>query len=912
MVPAKRKIATALVALVLAAGAASGTVLANAQDAGDTEGVPAGQAVPPAGKGIVVLDTFSNWRMHSELAPPVLSTGEEAVFKVRWLNHKTPPAPENWAQLEFNDQSWHRGPGSFALQTALLERICLRGKFTVTDPEAVGGLWLWARYRGGIVVYLNGREIHREYIARGETIAEGRGGEERELVDVPIPTALLRKGMNVIGLEAVRARYPESGGEPGEDVYNINTCEITRARLRAADSSGLVPNARRPEGLQVWNADTMASDVNLDFGDAAEPLRQVRIVAARNGMFSGKVVVGSTEPIRGLKVTPGSIEGEGGRIPASAVRIRYGIPWGDEPLTDRTKYERFSPYPTWATFLGALAERPLDEFSVMPPERRKYYYNFLEALPGQPEVVPGAVVPIWITVNVPKEISAGMYAGKVKIEVQGERPVEVPVELKVADWTLRDTQDYRTWVDLMQCPDTLALEYDVPLWSERHFELIGRSLKLIGETGARTLYIPLIAHTHACGEESMVRWIRKGDGYEYDFSVMEKYLDVAEKNMGRPKLLVFVVWDYYMMDTTGEAAEGHSRLKALAPAHLEKVGDKYRFAPMVTAVDPDSGETEAVILPPHTDTAASKALWRPLFDELRRRMKARGLEQAMMLGLQGDIWVSKEEVAFFDEVTDGLPWAMHSHAGHPDGRLMYDIARVGYQARVWVSGHSDDGAYLPWRDSGKIKSLGGWKRKELYVQFDRMSDAYPCTRWRPLVETAITGTARGTARLGADYWAVLKNKRGQRIGRAHVRYPESDWHQISINTSLLAPSPEGPAATSHMEAFREGVQECEARIQIERALGDEGLKARLGEDLVRRCEEYLHARHMMMWLSVTNLQCYHANDGSPGWGLYLAKQWRICPAGMSGHYWFLSSGWQERTWQLFSLAGEVAAKLEEE
>ena len=51
---------------------------------------------------------------------------------------------------------------------------------------------------------------------------------------------------------------------------------------------------------------------------------------------------------------------------------------------------------------------------------------------------------------------------------------------------------------------------------------------------------------------------------------------------------------------------------------------------------------------------------------------------------------------------------------------------------------------------------------------------------------------------------------------------------FTVPESLLAPGPEGPVASDEMEAYREGVQECEARIAIERALGDEARKARLG------------------------------------------------------------------------------------
>jgi hypothetical protein len=35
----------------------------------------------------------------------------------------------------------------------------------------------------------------------------------------------------------------------------------------------------------------------------------------------------------------------------------------------------------------------------------------------------------------------------------------------------------------------------------------------------------------------MVRWIKKGQNqYEHDFSILEKYLDVVVKNLGRPKI----------------------------------------------------------------------------------------------------------------------------------------------------------------------------------------------------------------------------------------------------------------------------------------------------------------------------------------------------------------------------------------
>ena len=61
-----------------------------------------------------------------------------------------------------------------------LAKAQLRGKFTVTNPDVVQGLKLSVAYRGGLVLYLNGKELHREHVAKDASLAEGPAGTERK------------------------------------------------------------------------------------------------------------------------------------------------------------------------------------------------------------------------------------------------------------------------------------------------------------------------------------------------------------------------------------------------------------------------------------------------------------------------------------------------------------------------------------------------------------------------------------------------------------------------------------------------------------------------------------------------------------------------------------------------------------
>ena len=851
-----------------------------------------------------VMDRGSRWRTHHTLKPPVFADGKPCYGGPAWLTHETAEPPTGWQEPNFDDGSWARGPLTAAVESPYIARLCLRGRFGVTRP---GAFSLVVEYHGGVIVYVNGKEIGRAHLTGGglaqaysdeafitedRTILVRRGdydgvGSQRQSVsaesqrrmklrtrryEVAIPAGALRRGVNVLAVEVMRAPYASvlkdeslyrGRGKLGRAACTWSTCEIVDVRLTGA---GAAANTSRPQGLQVWNADLLAGDFDTDFGDRNEPLRPVGIIAARNGLASGKVLVGSDKAIEALTATAGNLTGPGGAIPASAVQVRYGLPWGRQQGG-------------WGTLLGAVVEQAPKQIPV--------------GARGQ-----GAVAAVWVTVKVPKTARAGTYTGALRIQARGHKPIAVPLRLEVADWTLPDPDQYRTWVELIEVPDTLAVEYSLPLWSDRHFEMIADAFRFISDTGTRVVYVPLIAHTNLGNAESMVRWIDKGGGrYEFDFSVMDRYLDTAVKHLGKPKIVVLQAWEIYMSsrDSVGKRFGG-----GLARRHQVSDG-----GPLVTVLDPATGKTENRALP-RLSEPASRPLWQALLRQVRANLGKRGLGDAVMLGMFTDAVPPKEDVQFFKAIAPDLPWVQQGHGLWT--KKLHGIAEIGYQASVWGGYRFGDGLrQTNQRGEPVMKSLYGWKRPRLDAVFERNTglDTFPCTRWYFFAETGVTSELRGIGRIGADYWRAVKDPRGRRAGWVHGRFPEGAWAEggsmnLNLCNPVLAPGPNGPAATNRLIAMIEGVQAAEARIAIERALTDPRLRARLGPFLAGRCQAALDERLVSMWKSLSNHLLRAGGFNATAW------RWR---AGVAGHRWFLGSGWQDRTGELNSLAGEVQRAL---
>ena len=862
----------------------------------------------------IILDTSSYWRVHYTIKPPVVRKAgivEKVTFHqrrnspVKWIMHESPLPAAGWWKSDFDDSAWSRfpgvAPGGFNIwgnpsgdrKAPFMALVCMRGKFHVTDPAKAGTMTLSASYRGGIVVYVNGVELARGHLpAQGlqRLAADYAEGEDhdRNLPEITIPASALRKGTNVLAVEVHRSPYHEKDIRV---IYNRwktikwGSCGLLSIQLRGAGKDGVAPNVVRPKGLQVWNSNPMKVDCDLDYGDPNESLHPVRIVGTRNGAFSGKVVVGSDKAIHGLKARPGDLkhtEGKGA-IPAATVQIRYATPDHYQAGTNQRYLAR-------ATCFDSLTEVPPTEVPVRTKEVNPRTGNLATA-----GISPtfGAVQPVWITVNVSADAVPGDYEGRVTITIDGEKPVRVPVQLTVCGWMLPEPRDFVTWADIIQSPESVAMYYDVPLWSDAHFKYLEKSFKLLGQVGNKATYVHLIAHSNAGNAQSMVRWIKKADGtYDYDLTPMEKYLDLVQKHLGRPPVVCFYVWDTYLEGGLGHGmGYGGDHAIAAREAHAGK-------GPMVTLIEPGKAEVETVSLPMYSRPQESVPLWKPLMEEIRKRMRRRGLAKSMMLGIATDHRPAKEVIDFFREVAPGIPWVSQAHGMPTD---FYGV-HVAYVGGVHVGKFPKDPSVertYGWKRTYTGRFAKEWSAPGGSVPVHMPRDfrmPFPVTHYRMLGEMNIAGSQRGFARLGGDFWPVIKDRRGRSTWLA-ARYPESSWRNLDLRMILLSPGKRGAIATHRFEMIREGFQECEARIFIEKAILDK----KIDGDLRARCQTILNARIPEILWGVNSLAGASYLDGS----------WASAPA-VLGYEYYVGSGWQEHSQELFDAAAEVARAIGDE
>ena len=590
--------------------------------------------------------------------------------------------------------------------------------------------------------------------------------------------------------------------------------------------AGALLAATSASAAEVWCPNPLTE---LHEGDAGKPAPKagIHLVGARNGAFSGQVVLakGGEAKMSDLKQKDGA-----GVIPASAVEVRYALPTGQKKAFD------------------ALAEAPRAE---------------------------GETHPIWITVNVPANAAPGEYAGTLRVAGS-----EIPVSLTVHDWKLPDPKDWTIWADFVQSPESVALQYKVPLWSDEHIRLLGTVFEQLGKIGNKTIYLHLCGHSNFGNEETLVRWIKNldadpaqgpGAAFTHDFSPVEKYLDVFIKHVGKPACIIMYDWEPYV----GGSHKSRKQERMLGI--------------MFSLYDPETKTTKTVEGPSHNNKMPGYedyprdylAFLKPVYDGLYKRFQDRGIADTVIChGLFKDGAQPGElTVKNLKTIT---PWAVWADQNHGSPKKIHGEP-VGYDTTVW-------NARLPGHKALKGKCGYGWKRDRIVAFFDRDmgmgSWQFQLVRSRLLGEMNIAGSQRGFGRMAADFWPVLGE--GKRKRSIVARHPQSSWSQLNLRaTPYVYPGPKGALSTVRLEMLREGMQECEARIFIEKAL----LEKKIDGDLAARCQALLDRRVQAI---------IDAHSGN------LRKPRSVKLEGLRE---YVNSDWRGESDKLYAAAAEVAKTL---
>ena len=652
-----------------------------------------------------------------------------------------------------------------------------------------------------------------------------QGLRDRSLVAVKVSASLLRKGVNVLAIETRPSflhawiiptpRERRWGVHGGYTNLSWDHCGLVRVELRG-QSGGVPSMVARPAGVQVYVADMHRRLWGPDFKPVHAAQEVLRFVGAQNGTYSGQIGISTDRELTGLKASASELVMTSGgtglkpvpTIPASAVQV---MPMQGQPVwtlnylgEDRSIQVGYNPAtPRMNASTGELALQRYQVLNSLPRQQgrldekvlAKAYddFRFFDHISATwPETVPADTCqPLWVYLKLPADAPEGVYKGSVTVQADGLPPVTIPVEAQVIGWRVPSPKEFQTFVQSEQSAYGVANQYKVQPWSDEHFRLMDSSFRQLARIGVSWAYVSVLTKSELGNRDDvMIKWTRKKDGtLAFDYSIMDRYLALARKHFGTPKVVCFLVMH-------GTFAKSIS----------------------VPITDEATGKTELVEVGPAQD-ATRRPLWRAFATSLYEHMKSLGLERSMYYGQAFDDVPDKSLVTILAEVTPGVYWTGAAHGRGPDATFRISSRAYGV-------------------DLGDT-SLMGWKTPFVHMLMPRMAGSVICVEgtgtpftYRVMVDRGLYSGFNGVGRMGA-YWFG---------GTWFSGFSGGQWNMVGRScVQTLWPGKDGPEASARHEAMLEGVQEAEARIFMEQALDRNVLPEALAKEvqgvLDRHCHE---------------------------------------------------------------------------
>jgi hypothetical protein len=302
--------------------------------------------------------------------------------------------------------------------------------------------------------------------------------------------------------------------------------------------------------------------------------------------------------------------------------------------------------------------------------------------------------------------------------------------------------------------------------------------------------------------------VKKRDGsFDADFTIFDRYIDLAMKHCGPPRAIIFVVM------------------------HGMKPQDPKDDAPTVLCRDDKTDRTTPMLVGgPGLSLQEKTARWTPFAQAVVARLKSKGLEKSLYWGYPLEVEADPELKDILIKAAPGVGWIAGPHEMMANGvyakqeKYYKLVADIRYQ-----------GGWPAFRDDM------GWKSPAIHLLNPRAGGTAFAVHttslpfvWRVMPERALSWGRGGFTRVAVDDWGSLHY--------GGMVLPK--WLTGIPVLHMFWPGKDGAESSIRYEVLLEGIQETEARIAIEQALDRGGVPgpaaARARKMLDRRVDETRH------------------------------------------------------------------------
>jgi hypothetical protein len=226
---------------------------------------------------------------------------------------------------------------------------------------------------------------------------------------------------------------------------------------------------------------------------------------------------------RGERVSAQIVTWAADSLPRMEVVFSDFVAESGEVLPADMARARFVRYVLTDEYAGGCGYRKPEDFAV---------HLYPDALDGAAcfDKPSNSTRPLWITIEVPRDASPGVYTSTMEVRARRRGPVTVHLELEVLSRTLPPPSEWEFHLDLWQNPYAVPRIEGVELWSEAHWEALVPLMKLLADAGQKVI-TTTITEAPWDGQTfdpfgSMVEWRVNGEGsWEFDYTVFDRWVE---------------------------------------------------------------------------------------------------------------------------------------------------------------------------------------------------------------------------------------------------------------------------------------------------------------------------------------------------------------------------------------------------